>query len=416
MLRGQESGRGRRQRRAESPDRQEGAGGRTERSAPSQGPELPQLGPEPADRWDLPEPCAKSDGSPEAPDGDVQEGTNHDRIQLGARDASQLLSSSGDAHGSLVGTRGGHHFVDVGDGHNPGRERNLVALELMGIPGSVEALVVLDNRFAPLAEPRQEWGYQPGTLLGMPVEHLPLLDVRRAGFIEQSDRHFEFADVVKQCRPAQPRLPCCINLQFVGDEVGEDSDAFGMTTGRLVVNTQCQHQLDDRLHALSVVQPSAGTRRKELGLQFARAPRLPRDGEPRRRLVRKQQCDVEQGREWEEAPGRALEHDQSQKRAESDDDDPEDCGEGSAGAGKEVAEDRRNQQRREDWPQEDRRLQSTAQCGTPAPLVTASFHCNTASSQVHLWLPLESRIAPTEWHSGCWPRAHGVSHTAVTIA
>ena len=168
----------------------------------------------------------------------------------------------------------------------------------------------------------------------MAMQHLPFLCIRGAGLIEQGDRHLELADVVQQRRPAQPRLPGFIDLQLVGDEVGEDPHALGMPAGRLVVDAQREHKLDDRLHALSVVLAAARTGVDKLLLELPRTAGPARHRESSRRLVWKQERDVQQSRKRQQAAGRALEDDQRQERPEGDDDDPEDGGEGARCAGR----------------------------------------------------------------------------------
>ncbi len=49
-----------------------------------------RLGPQPADRRDLSDPRAKADGPPQASDEDVQERSNHHRIELRARNPKEL--------------------------------------------------------------------------------------------------------------------------------------------------------------------------------------------------------------------------------------------------------------------------------------------------------------------------------------
>jgi hypothetical protein len=185
-----------------------------------------------------------------------------------------------------------------------------VTLELMGVSGAVIALVVLDHCSAPFAEPWEQRRHEPRTLFRVTMEHLPFLDIRLAGLVEQRNWDFELAHVVEESRPAQSSLPCRIDLQLIGEEVGEDSDPFGMTTGRLVVDAQREHQLDHRLHSLGVVLAAAGTGRQELLLELSRAASSSGDRKTSRRFVGKEERDVEQCCKGQEAAGSPLEDDQ----------------------------------------------------------------------------------------------------------
>jgi hypothetical protein len=118
-------------------------------------------------------------------------------------------------------------------------------------------------------------------------------------------------------RPAQPSLPGFVDLQLVGDEVGEDPDSFGMTAGGLVVDTEREHQLDDRLHALGVGLPAAATGCQELRLELPRATCPARDRKTSRGLAWKQERDVEEGRQRQEAASSALEDDERQQSTAS---------------------------------------------------------------------------------------------------
>ena len=86
--------------------------------------------------------------------------------------------------------------------------------------------------------------HEASPFLGMAVQDLPLLVIGLAGLVEQLLGHLELAHVVEECSPAQPRLTRLVQLQLVGDEVGEDADALRVAAGAPVVNAECEDQLD----------------------------------------------------------------------------------------------------------------------------------------------------------------------------
>ena len=164
-----------------------------------------------------------------------------------------------------------------------------MSLQTSWIAGTVIPLVVLRDGCTPLAKPRKQWRDHAGAILGMATQHRPFRFVWRRRFVEQRRGHLELADIVQKSSPPQPHPIFLRQPKLFREQIGEDPDTLGMPAAGSVVDTECQHELDDRFQILRMIDLARGVRGFHPVAQLARRSRAPCDREPRRRLVGKEQ-------------------------------------------------------------------------------------------------------------------------------
>ena len=103
------------------------------------------------------------------------------------------------------------------------------------------------------------------------------------------------------------------NLQFAGDQVGEDPDTFRMAPGRPVMHAQRQAQLDQLLHRAGILVLAFVQGALQTAPQVAGVATAARHRESPRGVIREEQREVEERREWQQAPGDSLQDDQRQQ-------------------------------------------------------------------------------------------------------
>ena len=140
----------------------------------------------------------------QAPEGDAQEGAHHRRIELHAGGADQFPAGGVGTHGLLVWAGRSHHLEGIGDGDDPGGERDLTAAQPTRITAAVPPLVVLSDGQGPFPEPWLQRSRQLLPLERMGLDLRPLAGIEGSRLVEHLGWHDHLADVVEERGPAQP--------------------------------------------------------------------------------------------------------------------------------------------------------------------------------------------------------------------
>ena len=109
----------------------------------------------------------------------------------------------------------------------------------------IEPLVVLGDGPGPRTEPLEQRTGDPSALRGMAPDHLPFVLVELPGLVQDPRGHRQLADVVEQRGPSEPVALLRRELHLLGQEVGEDANAFGVAAGAAVVGLERHGQCQD---------------------------------------------------------------------------------------------------------------------------------------------------------------------------
>ena len=212
-------------------------------------------GPEgdPFEERELAQPSGQAHGGVELAEGDAEEGAHHRRVELHGRGPDQFPAGGVRRHGLLVGTRGRHHLEGVGDGDDPGAERDLAVAQATGVPAAVPPLVVLPDREGPLPEPRSQRHRQLLPFERVRLDQPPLARVERPRLVQHLGRDGDLAHVVEQGGPAQPVPVGGRQPHLLGQEVGVGPHPFRVPPGEPVVGGQGRHQLQGLARGLGWV-------------------------------------------------------------------------------------------------------------------------------------------------------------------
>ena len=105
-------------------------------------------------------------------------------------------------HGGLVGAVGGHGVERVGDGDDARHQRDLIALQSVGIAVAVHVFVVQFDARQHVLQLRDR-AHDVGALGGVLLHQFEFLGGERAGLLQHAIVHADLADVVQQGGDAQ---------------------------------------------------------------------------------------------------------------------------------------------------------------------------------------------------------------------
>jgi len=112
---------------------------------------------------------------------------------------------------------------------------DVVSRQSRRVAVAVPAFVVLLGSKLPTPEPSGKRCKPTRTSRGMLFELLPLSIGRPAWFIQNLRRNVELANVVKECRPAEPVAISIAEIHLLANEIAVRSDSFAMTTSQSIV-------------------------------------------------------------------------------------------------------------------------------------------------------------------------------------
>jgi hypothetical protein len=160
------------------------------------------------------------------PNGGPKEGSDHHGIEVCSRTSRQFLLCRRRTHRSFVRPSRSHRLVTVCDGHDAAPERDFLTREPVGVPGSVELLVVLDDRVSPRTQPAGQRSRQSGSLLRVLLHDGPLTRVELGWLVEDVFRDRHFPDVMQKSRPTEPISIMGGQPELVGDEIRQNPHPF----------------------------------------------------------------------------------------------------------------------------------------------------------------------------------------------
>jgi len=141
----------------------------------------------------------------------ADENFNHSWIKLRSRILLQNLDCLflGDALPIWpVGSKG---IKSIGCGHNPGMQADLLARKPFGIAQAIEALMMLrhDAKQIPKAFDRFQY---PQSHLHMVLHDFAFPDFQIAGFIQDSGRHSDLADIMQEATAVHDDLNALVRI------------------------------------------------------------------------------------------------------------------------------------------------------------------------------------------------------------
>ena len=236
------------------------------------------------------------------PNGGPEEGPDHHGIEVCSRTSGQFLFCRRRTHRSFVRPCRSHRLVTVRDGDDAAPERDLLACEPVGVPSSVELLVMLDDRVSPRTQPVGQRGRESGSLLRVSLHDGPLVRVELGRLVEDVFRDRHFSDVMQKSRPTQPISIMGGQLQLVGDEIGQNPHPFRVTSGQAIMTTEGSGECQDAFRRLRrfVVNP-LGMGVFHLAFERLRASGPAGHSHAIWRLVREDERHLEQRRQRESA-------------------------------------------------------------------------------------------------------------------
>ena len=166
------------------------------------------------------------------------------RAELGGGGAAKLGERLVERPGRAVDAGRQHRVERVGDVDDPRAERDLLALQAVGIAGAVEALVVVADRRNGVAEEAEPVD-DAGALVGVALHQRPLL-LRQARRLQQDRvRDRQLADVVEEGRVAEQ-----VELHVRESELTTDRERQLLHTARMAgrVGVPRVHRRGEALH------------------------------------------------------------------------------------------------------------------------------------------------------------------------
>ncbi len=168
-------------------------------------------------------------------------------VELRAGDAAQLVLSFGGAQRDLVGVGRRQHVVDLADGEDPRRHRDVVAGQAVGVAVAVDPLVVGEDGVGDLAEPLDAQ-QEPRAVGGMALDQPPLGGVQLAAPEQDVVGQRLLADVMQQAGRVDDGLLALGQARRARELVGVVGDGGGVARGGRVAQRQRLQQQTD--HAL----------------------------------------------------------------------------------------------------------------------------------------------------------------------
>ena len=259
----------------------------------------------------LGEPGQRPHREPQAAERDAQERAHDARVELLACAARDLLARRDRVARVLVGARGGDDVEDVGDRDDAPGQRDVLTRAAVRVALAVPALVVVGDRVRPLSQPRAQRLGHARAELGVAADQPPLLVRRLPRFVEHLRGYLELADVVQQRSPVEAIHLVAPEMQLLRDHLRVGADALGVASRDAIVRVQSGDETEQplrRLHRRACV--AARSRPLDAPLELGRRAGAQCRAEARRRLVRKHEGELEQGREREQAARQAVDADQ----------------------------------------------------------------------------------------------------------
>ena len=263
---------------------------------------------------------------------DVEEGSHHDRVELAAGAAGELLPGLRGGTGLLVGANRGHDIVGTGHGGDPGRQADLLTGEAVGIAVPVEALVVLPDGGGELSQPRQQRSGQLHTPIGMVADDRPLLVCELARGVDDLGRNPQLADVVEHGGPLQLVALGIAVPHLLAEHVGVGADPVAVAAGAGIVGVERRSESKDGFGGVGEVVRLPGLLRPlDEFLQGMGVAGLEGEAEPAGSLVREHQRQLHEHGQRHQLLGEAIGKPQRHGRGRHDEHPPEDYARPSAG-------------------------------------------------------------------------------------
>ena len=255
------------------------------------------------------EPRERAHHEPHLAEGDVHERAHEARVELGLGTARDLGSGFGRAGGLLVRARRRDHVEDVGDRDDASGQWDLFARDPPRVALAVPAFVVVADRFGPLPQPFAERLDQALAVQRMAAQLLPFLVGRLAGLVENLGADLELPDVVEERGPVQTVQVVVRQAELLAEAVGVGANALGVSSRDLVVDIERGGKPEQDLGGLLGGERLAHLSHEDQPLLEA-LDRARAQGqlEPGRRLVRKDQRELEQRPERQEPTGNRVDH------------------------------------------------------------------------------------------------------------
>jgi hypothetical protein len=128
------------------------------------------------------------------------------------------------------------------------------------------------------------------------LDRFPLVGVGLARLVQDVGVDGELADVVEERRPAQAIARRRRELELVGHEIGEGTDALGVTASAAIVLAESTDQLDDERRRLAwSARREAPPNVLDAGVEIAHAAGATGDRQARGCSIGEHQCHLEQG-------------------------------------------------------------------------------------------------------------------------
>ncbi len=128
----------------------------------------------------------------------TREGGDYAGIELAAGLGDDLFDRPSPRNRAPIRSIARHRIERVGDGEDPGAERNLSFRKAIRVTGAVPAFVVRTDDPKPLALKERDSREQLGADDRMPLDEMQLVLRQRAGLVHDPVGHPDLADVVKQ--------------------------------------------------------------------------------------------------------------------------------------------------------------------------------------------------------------------------
>jgi hypothetical protein len=241
---------------------------------------------------------------PHAAEGDVHERAHEPRVELVAGATGELGAGLGRRGGLLVRPGRRDHVENVCDRDDASSERNLIAGDPARVPLAVPAFVVVADRLGPLAEPLAERLDERFAVDRMEAELLPLLVGGLPVLVQDLRADLELPDVVEERGPVQAVEIVIREVELLAEAVRVGANPLRVAARDLVVVVEGGDKLEQDLGRLLCAELFVGlAHATQPLLEISDGAGSERELEPRRRLVREHERELEERSERQEAAG-----------------------------------------------------------------------------------------------------------------
>ena len=168
-------------------------------------------------------------------------------MELGAGAAPKLAEGLGRGPGLAVRACARDGIVGVGDVHDAGGQRNVIALQPVRVPATIGTLVMqLDD--GDMTREERHGTEDARAERRMQLDDVDFLHRQRRRLAEHFVRHANLADVVEQSAQANDLEVVGRQLQHAADADREDAHTLGMTGGIGVARVECGRQGTNGTH------------------------------------------------------------------------------------------------------------------------------------------------------------------------